>query len=168
MKTLRDVLPREAINSGEFIDDKFHKYLDYEVIEEIKDFTRTPEYEGQFPFKHKNIHVWWILEDNIAVAWNENPSRGWSFHVAKMKKEKSGSPPRYLGTYTPIAILTITFYPIYWMTFQWELLVLYILSWSVLALSMYTAGCARCIDFICKNNAVPDELRDAYLLSQNK
>lgn len=92
----------------------------------------------------------------------------WWRWVPKIRKEKSGPPPRYIGIYTPIAVLTITSYPIYWMTFQWELLVLYILSWGVLALSIYTAGCARCIDFTCKNNAVPGELRDAYLLSQSK
>jgi hypothetical protein len=62
-----------------------------------------------------------------------------------------------------MAVLTITFYPVYWTIFQWELLVLYILSWGVLALSLYTAGCARCIDFECGNNSVPEELRESYL-----
>ena len=92
----------------------------------------------------------------------------WWRWTPKIREEKSGPLPKYIGTYTPIAILTITFYPIYWMTFQWELLMLYILSWGVLALSIYTAGCARCIDFGCKNNKVPKELRDAYLSSENR
>ena len=87
----------------------------------------------------------------------------WWRWVPKTRKEKSGPPPKYIRTYTPVAVLTITFYPIYWMTFQWELLILYILSWGVLALSIYTAGCARCIDFECKNNAVPKEIQGAYL-----
>jgi hypothetical protein len=87
----------------------------------------------------------------------------WWRWVPKIRKEKSSPPPRYISTYTPIAVLTITFYPIYWMTFQWELLILYILSWGVLAISIYTAGCARCIDFGCKNNAVPKKIQDAYL-----
>ena len=77
---LRYVLPLEAIQSPEFMDDEVQKYLDYEVLEEIR---RT--IDKRFPFKHKNIHVWWILEKDIAVAWNENPSRGWTFPVAKMK-----------------------------------------------------------------------------------
>ena len=77
---LRDVLPSEAL-SVEFSDGKFRRYLDYEVIEEIM------KYDSRFPFKHKNIYVWWILEDDMAVGWNENPSRGWSFPVAKVKKE---------------------------------------------------------------------------------
>lgn len=87
----------------------------------------------------------------------------WWRWVPKIRKKKIGSPPRYIRTYTFIALLTITLYPIYWMTFQWELLILYILSWGVLALSIYTAGCARCIDFGCKNNAVPKEIQDSYL-----
>lgn len=77
---LRDVLPSEAL-SVEFSEDKFQRYLDSEVIETIT------KYDSRFPFTHKNIYVWWILKDNMAVGWNENPSRGWSFPVAKLKKE---------------------------------------------------------------------------------
>ena len=84
---------------------------------------------------------------------------------AKNEEGKKRPSAKYIRTYTPIAVLTISFYPIYWLTFQWELLVLYILSWSVLALSIYTAGCSRCIDFECKNNAVPEEIKEAYLSS---
>lgn len=75
---IRDVLPSEALGA-EFSDGEFRRYLNHEVIEEIT------EYDSRFPFKHKNIHVWWILEDNTAIGWNENPSVGWSFPVAKVK-----------------------------------------------------------------------------------
>lgn len=92
----------------------------------------------------------------------------WWRWVPKLRKKKNGFPPKYIKTYTPIAVLIITLYPIYWLTYQWEFLVFYILSWGVLALSIFTAGCSRCIDFRCKNNQVPEALRDAYLLSQNK
>lgn len=92
----------------------------------------------------------------------------WWRWVPKLRKKKSNPPPKYIKTYTPIAVLIITFYPIYWLTYQWELLVFYIMSWGVLALSIFTSGCSRCIDFGCGNNQVPDELRDAYLLSHNK
>jgi len=78
---LRDVLPREALSS-EFFDAKFRKYLDYEVLE------RITKYDPRFPFKHKNIHIWWALENNIAVGWNENPSTGWSFSIAKVKGDR--------------------------------------------------------------------------------
>ena len=85
--------------------------------------------------------------------------------MPKIRKKKNGPPPKYILIYTPIAVLTITFYPIYWMTFQWELLLLYALSWGVLVLSIYTTGCVRCIDFECKYNAVPEELKNAFLSS---
>ena len=92
----------------------------------------------------------------------------WWRWTPKIRNKKNGPPPKYISTYTPIAVLTITVYPIYWMTFQWELLVLYILSWGLLAISIYTAGCSRCIDFGCKNNKVPKELQDVYLSSENR
>jgi len=82
MKTLRDVLPYEAYTSGAYVEDKFQEYLDYKVIETIE------EYDSRFPFSHKNIYIWWILEGNIAVGWNENPSYGWSFPVKKLKGER--------------------------------------------------------------------------------
>jgi len=77
---LRDVLPREALSS-EFQNEAFLEHLDSEVKEEIR------EYDPRFPFRHKNIFVWWILEGDMAVGWNENPSVGWSFPVAKLKEK---------------------------------------------------------------------------------
>ena len=91
----------------------------------------------------------------------------WSW-APKIRKKKTGPPPKYIRPYTFVAVLVITLYPIYWMIFQWELLILYVLSWGILALSIYTAGCARCIDFECKNNAVPKEIKDAYLPAGQK
>lgn len=43
-------------------------------------------YDCRFPFKHKNIHVWWILDDGTAVGWNESPTVGWGFPVKKIKQ----------------------------------------------------------------------------------
>lgn len=76
---LRDAMPKEAVLGCEFEDQKYNDYLDVEVLETIT------EYDQRFPFKHKNIHVWWILENGMAVAWNENPSVGWSFPTARTK-----------------------------------------------------------------------------------
>lgn len=80
IKKLKDVLPREALGP-EFEGDPFRDLLDETVIESID------EYDPRFPFKHKNIFVWWILENGKAVGWNENPSRGWSFPVANVNKD---------------------------------------------------------------------------------
>ncbi len=35
----------------------------------------------EWPGKHKDVHVWWELENGKAVGWNESPSKGWSFPV---------------------------------------------------------------------------------------
>jgi len=40
------------------------------------------------------------------------------------------------------------------------------LSWGVLALSIYSAWCARCVDFKYKNNAIPKEIWNLFY--QNK
>tara|TARA_R100001163_G_scaffold26401_1_gene21471 strand:+ start:3292 stop:3789 length:498 start_codon:yes stop_codon:yes gene_type:complete len=42
-------------------------------------------YYDNFPFTHKNIRRWVILEDMTAVGFNENPSIGWSYPTKKMK-----------------------------------------------------------------------------------
>ena len=76
MKTLRDVLPTEAF-WGEYENDKFQKFLDVEIVSE-----HCTNWVGN----HKNVYYWWNLSNGYAVGWNENPSRGWSFPVVKMKK----------------------------------------------------------------------------------
>jgi hypothetical protein len=85
----------------------------------------------------------------------------WGF--PKIFKESPGPDKRFLGKYIPIAVLTITFFPVYWLRFQWELLLLYFLSWGVLVSSIPLHQCSRCISFDCKNNRVPEEVRKAYL-----
>jgi len=37
---------------------------------------------------HKNVHCWWELENGKAVAWNEDPSKGWSFPVITLHSLK--------------------------------------------------------------------------------
>lgn len=87
MKTLRDVLPREALPGGEFDGLRFQRYLDVEVLEEYSSFAHyvTPILMG---FKHKNIHNWWHLKNGMAVGWNESPTRGWSFPVISLKGKR--------------------------------------------------------------------------------
>lgn len=73
--TLGDVLPFEFYS--EFMDTPAAKLLDIRVVATI----RTSPWVGS----HKNVFVWWELANGKAVAWNENPARGWSFPVVKMK-----------------------------------------------------------------------------------
>lgn len=57
----------------------------------------------------------------------------------------------------------LTFFPVYWLRFQWELLLLYFLSIGVVLLSIGLNECPRCLNFACPHNRVPDEVREAYL-----
>ena len=82
--------------------------------------------------------------------------------VPKILKARSGPISGYLRIYTPIAILIISFFPVYWLLSQWELLLVYALSWGVLIGSIIHE-CGRCIWFECSMNRVPEDIRNAYL-----
>ena len=84
----------------------------------------------------------------------------WGF--PKIYKKRTGPTPSFLSKYVPVAILVITLYPVYWLLQEWELLLIYALSWGVLV-GVLADHCARCIYFECKFNSVPDELRKIYL-----
>jgi len=62
----------------------------YRHLKVVKEHTATGDgwedfRENPWPGPHKNVYNWWELEDGHAVGWNENPSRGWSFPVVKLK-----------------------------------------------------------------------------------
>jgi len=74
-KTLRDVLPEEFFD--EFKDSPANKHLEQKV---------AGTYErGGWRGKHKFVMCWWMLANGYAVGWNENPARGWSFPVIRLK-----------------------------------------------------------------------------------
>jgi hypothetical protein len=77
MKTLRDVLPPEALGYG---DAALNRHLDRPVVTE---FGGPGEPRKAWLGKHRNVMCWWQLEGGIAVGWNENPGRGWSFPVIR-------------------------------------------------------------------------------------
>lgn len=77
IKKLRDCVPHEFFK--EFTDTRAFKMLDVEVVETVK----NKPWIGT----HKNVYVWWRLANGYAVAWNENPSIGWSFPVVKIKSQ---------------------------------------------------------------------------------
>ena len=81
----------------------------------------------------------------------------------KFRKPRPGPEGRAVGIYIAFGMLILTFFPVYWLRFQWELLVLYFLSLGVLVTSIPMNQCPQCINFDCKNNRVPSPVRDAYL-----
>lgn len=78
----------------------------------------------------------------------------------KLRKPNSGPAPKFLGIYTPIAIIVLIGFPIFWLRFRWELLVVYMLSIVTLLYSILLQECARCPSFECPNNSVPEEWRE--------
>jgi hypothetical protein len=76
--TLREALPREWMDAETR---NLWPHLDVQV--RIK---RSGEVFKPWPGPHKNVHVWWELENGYAVAMNENPSRGLSFPVIRMNE----------------------------------------------------------------------------------
>lgn len=85
----------------EYRNEKAYKFRDIKVT---KEHSRIGVSDGKIVdirYKkwigtHKNVHNWVELENGYAVGMNENPSRGLSFPVVKMKKNKEDE-DFYLG-----------------------------------------------------------------------
>lgn len=73
MKTLGQAAPQEFLR--EFQDTPAYKLRGVKVVSEHEGFKE------RWPGKHRNVRVWWTLENGKRVGWNENPARGWSFPV---------------------------------------------------------------------------------------
>jgi hypothetical protein len=82
--------------------------------------------------------------------------------MPKITAPRPGPEKPFVGIYARIGILVLTFFPVYWLAFQWELLVVYLLSIVGLLASILMDRCPRCLHFDCANNQVPEEVRDQY------
>jgi hypothetical protein len=79
MATLKEVMPDDFERF--FYDTRSYRYADVEVV-------KVHGYSYHFkpwPGPHKHVFLWVELANGYAVGWNENPSRGWSFPVIRMK-----------------------------------------------------------------------------------
>ena len=65
---------------------RIEKYLDCKIIKEYavhnKGFISWKSIGGS----HKFVYSWILLENGIAIGWNENPARGFSFPIIKNVK----------------------------------------------------------------------------------
>lgn len=82
--------------------------------------------------------------------------------VPKIYKPRPGPESRLVGIYAPVGMAVLTFFPVYWLWFQWELLLIYLLSVVVLVTSIGLNECPRCLNFECAHNKVPEDVRKAY------
>lgn len=80
MKTLKEHLPHEFLR-GEYENTRAYKLRD-KLVQRCVDGNVE-----SWPGPQKNVFWWYILEDGVTcVGFNENPSRGWSFPVYKLKR----------------------------------------------------------------------------------
>lgn len=86
----------------------------------------------------------------------------WLWHIPKLVKPRPGPQGRFVTKYVPFGILTLTLFPVYWLRFRWELLVIYLLSVGLMLASVLLHECSRCVSFGCSNNSVPEKLRKAF------
>ena len=64
-----------------------YKYADIEVVAEHSPTVDGDNYQP-WPGTHRNVWYWVELDNGKAVGLNENPSRGWSFPVINMKRNR--------------------------------------------------------------------------------
>ncbi len=81
-KTLKDVMPHEFMG-GEYCNDRAYTFRDVEVIQEHS--LSDNNYVSWPGTRNKNVMFWVKLSNGYAVGFNENPARGWSFPVIKIK-----------------------------------------------------------------------------------
>ena len=81
--TLRDAAPYEF--ATEHVDCQAQRFASVEVVRQHPADPLSDNAMKPWPGSHRNVHVWWELANGYAVGWNENPSRGWSFPVVKMR-----------------------------------------------------------------------------------
>ncbi len=95
---LRDVLPKEFFVVHMVYSTAYFgmrptpaaRLLDVDVKAE----HRRPDQNDSFkkwPGTHKNVHVWWELENGKAVGWNEG-LHGWGFPVLTLNRNAVGRP----------------------------------------------------------------------------
>ena len=86
-KTLKDVMPVDlSERGGSYHNTRAFTMLDVKVVAEHGDLG--DDHPRGWPGTHKNVYFWVELENGYACGWNENPARGWSFPLFKLKSEK--------------------------------------------------------------------------------
>lgn len=83
-KPLKEHLPHEFMGC-EYDKARARKFADVMVTRKHESGENCEPWPGT----HKNVFVWFVLENGYAVALNENPSIGWSFPVVKLKPKQS-------------------------------------------------------------------------------
>jgi len=89
--TLRDWLPNEynwsfeGTEAYKRIDKMLNKRVVFSYDSQTCDTKEGQDYARRCQFRRRYIYTFAVLDNGYAVGWNENPSIGWSFELAKVK-----------------------------------------------------------------------------------
>lgn len=85
-RRLRGFLPREFFIGGKFAGTKAMEFTN-NIITWRHDHNPNSHFHDlrEWPGPHRFVYMWVELDNGYAVGWNENPKKGWSFPVVKLK-----------------------------------------------------------------------------------
>lgn len=86
-ETLKSWLGNNIYNLNEKELAKLEKHLDVPVLKEFVCQEKGWISWTKVGTSHKNVFNYVVLENKLAVAWNENPSIGFSFPSKKVSEE---------------------------------------------------------------------------------
>jgi hypothetical protein len=84
-QTLKDWLIGKDLSENE--EKKLEKHMDVEIQHEFIAHHEDMWISWREFGSQKHVYCWVLLKNGLAVGWNENPSRGWSFPSKKLPIE---------------------------------------------------------------------------------
>jgi len=87
---------------------------------------------------------------------------------SKVLRPKIGPMTKVDQVFFWIASFIATFFPMYWLVQEIDLLVLYWLTWLIMIWTLAKYECNQCLHFHCPGNIVPEEKREEYLRTHGK
>ena len=84
--TLEDWLIGKDLSNNE--QKKLDKHMNVEVEHEFMMHEEDTWVSWREFGSQKNVYNWVLLKNGLAVGWNENPARGWSFPSKRLKDDE--------------------------------------------------------------------------------
>ena len=83
--------------------------------------------------------------------------------IPKYFKSRPGPLNLFEKAISIIVPIVLILLPLYWLSLQPDLLVIYLLSLAVLGATIRRNECSRCIYFHCRVNCVPEDVKNQFL-----
>jgi len=154
----------------------FSDYLYFKLL------TLVPFFTALIGMWQNASTLWWIAGYLGVITWHTNITyRLFCPHcpyyrqshkttkcimiwgIPKLYREKPEPASKMVSTLIIVDILITSIFPMYWLWQTWYLFVIYILSLTLLLVSLIKNECSRCIWFDCAKNSVPEEVKKSFL-----